>query len=68
VTLKNGTRLRERNEINPDEPASAGEITCKFFANAEMAIERSRAEQIRDVILALEKQPDVRALTRLLAN
>ena len=68
VTLKNGTRLRERNEIDPDEPASAEEITRKFFANAEMAIERSRAEQIRDVILALEKQPGVRALTRLLAN
>jgi 2-methylcitrate dehydratase PrpD len=68
VTLKNGTKLRERNEINPDEPAAEEAIVRKFFANAEMAIERSRAERIRDVVMALEEQRDVHAVTRVLAN
>jgi len=68
VTLKDGTQLRKRNEINPDEPATAEAIVEKFFANTDMAIERSRAEQIRDVILSLEKQRDVLALTRLLGQ
>src|SRR5262245_2901146 len=57
VTLKNGTKLRERNEIDPDAPAAADEIERKFFVNAEMAIDRSRAEAIRDVVLSLEEQP-----------
>lgn len=68
VTLKNGTRLRERNEIVPEEPASAEEIVRKFFANTELVIGRPRAEQIRDVVLGLEGQRDVQALTALLAG
>ena len=68
VTLKNGTKLRERNEIHPDAPATAEEVERKFFANAEMAIARPRAEKIRDAILALEKQADARAVTRILAG
>ena len=67
VTLRNGTKLRERDEIDPDEPAPAEAIERKFFANAEMAIDRSRAERIRDAILALEKQRGAPALMRLLA-
>ncbi len=68
VTLKNGTKLRERNEINPDEPATAEAIMQKFFANAEMAIDRSRAEEIRDTVLALEDQPGARAVMGVLAK
>ena len=68
VTLKNGTRLRERNEIDPDEPAAAEAIERKFFANAQMAIDRPRAEQIRDAVLALEDQPGAGAIMRLLAR
>ena len=68
VSLKNGAKLRAREEIHPDEPASEEEIVRKYFANTDMAIERSHAEKIRDVILALDEQPDVHALTRLLAG
>ena len=43
--------------------------SCRNFSRTpEMAIERSRAEKIKDAVLALEKQPDVHAITRLLAN
>jgi len=68
VTLKNGTKLRERDEINPDEPAPEEAIVRKFFANAEMAIDRSRAEKIRDAVLALEEQTGARAIMDALAN
>jgi 2-methylcitrate dehydratase PrpD len=66
VTLKNGTKLRERNEIHPDEPAAEAAIVQKFFANARMTMERSRAERIKDAILTLEAQSDARAIMRLL--
>jgi 2-methylcitrate dehydratase PrpD len=68
VTLKNGMKLRERDEIDPDEPAAADAIERKFFANAELAIDRSRAEKIRNAVLALEQQPGAHALMRLLAG
>jgi 2-methylcitrate dehydratase PrpD len=68
VTLKNGTTLRERDEINPDEPATADAIVQKFFENAELAIGRSRAERVRDAVLTLDAQRDVSALTQLLGN
>ena len=68
VTLKNGAKLRERNEINPDEPAAAELIVQKFFENAQMAVDRPRAEAIKDAIFALEKQPDARAVMNVLAR
>ena len=66
VTLRNGTKLRERNVIDPDEPASAEAIERKFFENAGIAIDRSRAQKVRDAVLALDEQPDVHAITGLL--
>ncbi len=68
VTLKNGAKLRERNEINPDEPAAAEAIVQKFFENAQMAVDRPRAEAIKDAVFALEKQPDARAVMNVLAR
>ena len=68
VTLKNGTQLRERNEIDPDAPAGADEIVRKFFANTDLAIDRARAEKIKDAVLGLEEQAGVQVLTALLAG
>jgi hypothetical protein len=68
VTLRNGTRLSERSEIDPDAPATDEEISRKFFANAELATVRPRAEAVRDAVLALEELPGARALTRVLAG
>ena len=67
VTLKNGTKLRERNEINPDEPATEEAIVQKFFANAEMAVNRARADKVKALILALDDQPDMQSVVRALA-
>jgi 2-methylcitrate dehydratase PrpD len=50
-----------------DNPMSDAAIEAKFMANAAPVIGRERAESARDIVLALETQPDMRALIALLA-
>jgi 2-methylcitrate dehydratase PrpD len=50
-----------------DNPMSDAAIEAKFMANATPVIGRERAERARDFVLALETQPDMRALIALLA-
>lgn len=67
VTLRNGKVIKAREEIHPDEPATAEEITSKFMANATSKVSEARAAEIRDRILAMEREPDMRAFCTLLA-
>ena len=48
-------------------PMSDAAIEEKFLANATPAIGAERAGRARDLVWALEKQPDVRALIALMA-
>jgi hypothetical protein len=50
-----------------DNPMSDAAIEAKFMANVVPVIGRARAERARDFVLALETQPDMRALIELLA-
>jgi 2-methylcitrate dehydratase PrpD len=50
-----------------DNPMSDAAIEAKFMANAVPVIGRERAERARDLVQALETQPDMRALIELLA-
>jgi len=50
-----------------DNPMSDAAIEAKFLANATPAIGADRAGRARDLVWALEKQPDVRTLIALLA-
>jgi len=50
-----------------DNPMSDAAIEAKFLANAAPAIGAERAGRARDLVWALEKAPDVRALIALLA-
>jgi 2-methylcitrate dehydratase PrpD len=50
-----------------DNPMSDAAIEAKFMANAVPVIGRERAERARDLVQALETQPDMRALIALLA-
>ena len=50
-----------------DNPMSDAAIEAKFMANAVPVIGRERAERARDLVRALETQPDMRALIELLA-
>ncbi|HEX2825902.1 MAG TPA: MmgE/PrpD family protein [Burkholderiales bacterium] len=67
VTLRDGAKLRQREEIKPDEPASEEAIVAKFMANADMVMDRARAEAIAERILTLEAQPRAEEVARALA-
>ncbi len=68
VRMRNGQEFRQRENILPDEPASESEIVDKFMINVEPAMNKARAEQIRDMLLDLEKLADARTLTALLSG
>jgi 2-methylcitrate dehydratase PrpD len=55
VKMKDGRELRHRDNILPDEPASAEAIVEKFMQNTDGILLRARAEAIRDAVLALER-------------
>jgi 2-methylcitrate dehydratase PrpD len=67
VKLRNGKELRERNEIRPDEPASEDAIVAKFMANAARAMSTSRATELCELILSIEREPDTSRVCRALA-
>lgn len=67
VTLRDGTRLRDRNEIRPDEPAAEDAIVQKFMANVSGVMDVSRSRSISELVLSLEEQPDAREIARALA-
>lgn len=68
VTMKDGRILRKRDEILPDEPASAADIIAKFEQNAEAALPRGGVERLRDTVLGLEQVTDVNQLVPLLSG
>ena len=56
---KRKTNLRHREHINrgaADRPIVRDDILIKYFDNAQMAISRERAMQIRDVVLSADSQ------------
>ena len=68
--LKNGKTLTFRDEDTlggADKPLKEDQIVAKFMGNAQLAMSQSRAESIRDEILALDKKTSARELSRLLA-
>ena len=67
VTLKSGEVLSRRENILPDEPASAEEIMAKFLRNVEGRLERTQAQRLMDRVMSLEALPDARALAQDLA-
>ncbi len=55
VKMKDGRELRWRDNILPDEPASADSIVEKFMQNTDGILPRARAERVRDTVLGLER-------------
>ena len=66
VKMKDGRELRCRDNILPDEPASAEAIIEKFMQNTDGILQTVRAERIRDTVLGLERLTDVREFVRTL--
>ncbi|MCZ2098376.1 MAG: MmgE/PrpD family protein [Burkholderiales bacterium] len=70
VTTKDGRELRHREEINrgaADRPISNADVEKKFMENATLAVSRSRAGEIRDLVLSLDRMADAAELAEGLA-
>jgi 2-methylcitrate dehydratase PrpD len=68
VKMKDGRELRWRDNILPDEPASAESIVEKFMRNTDGILLRARAEQMRDTVLELERVMEGGAFVRTLSQ
>ncbi|MCX7177265.1 MAG: MmgE/PrpD family protein [Proteobacteria bacterium] len=58
VTTHDGRELRQREHINRgsiDRPISNADIEVKFMENMQTVVSRSRAEEVRDRLLALDQ-------------
>jgi len=66
VKMKDGRTLRERDDILPDEPASAEAIVAKFEQNCESTMARADITRLCDVVLGMARVAEVNELTRLL--
>jgi len=68
ITLKDGGVLTHVEKINRgagDRALTSEEIAAKFMENAELAVARSRAEEMRDRVLEIERH-SARDLARVL--
>jgi 2-methylcitrate dehydratase PrpD len=68
VKMKDGRELRCRDDILPDEPASAEAIMRKFTQNTDGILPASQAAQIRDTLLSLDALADTAAFVRTLGH
>jgi len=62
VRLRDGRELRVRDEILPEAPASDEEIVAKFMENARQAVPASRARELADRVIGMDRQEDASAL------
>ena len=72
ITTVDGRQFSAREDVNAgsaDNPLAASAIEEKFMDNAQRALPRARAEEIRDLLLDIESCGDVRVIaTRLGAD
>ena len=70
IRTRDGRSVRHHDKVNRgagDRALSAADIQSKYFENAALAVNRSRAEAICEAVLTLEQRPAA-DLARLLAN
>lgn len=71
VETTDGRTLRAREEYNrgsDGQPLSEADVIRKFTENASRVLSASRVQQIIDLAMALDRAPDVLALTDALAR
>jgi hypothetical protein len=70
VTTKDGREYRHREEMNrgaAERPISGADIEKKFMDNMLLAVSKSRAEQVRDLVLTLDNGINARDIADGLA-
>ena len=68
VTMEDGRELRQRENILPDEPAPDEAIVAKFMDNAQRVMPEARAAEIRDLVLAIDTEPNALRISRALGG
>jgi len=66
ISTTDGRVLSAREDVNAgstDKPLAASAIGAKFLANAERVMPRRRAEEIRDLLLGIDRCDNIRTLT-----
>lgn len=66
VKMKDGRELRCRENIMPDEPASAESIITKFMQNTDGVLSRADAQRVCDTVLEIDRLSDSNELVALL--
>ncbi len=66
IQLKDGRKLHRREKILPDEPAADADIVAKFMNNAMTVMPEPRAAEVREMLLKIEHEPDIRRVTNSL--
>jgi 2-methylcitrate dehydratase PrpD len=70
VTTHDGRELRHREEINrgaADRPITNDQVEKKFMDNARLVMSTSRAEEVRDLVLSMDRDLQARDLAEGLA-
>ena len=70
ITMNDGRELRHREHINrgaADRPIVRDDVVVKYLDNAQMAISRTRAEQVRDVVFNADSE-SARGLESVLSS
>lgn len=68
VALKDGRRLRQREDLRPDGPVSEVQVMEKFMRNATAVVPEDKALRIKGAVLSLEKFGNCGELSRLLGG
>lgn len=68
VRMKNGQEIALRKNILPDEQAADKDIFDKFMDNTRFSLPPSQAKKILEMIRNIERVPDIREVTRILAG
>jgi 2-methylcitrate dehydratase PrpD len=66
ITTVDGRSLTAREDVNlgtAERPLAASAVEEKFFSNAQRVMPRSRAQEIRDLLLNIEACEDISAIT-----
>lgn len=70
VTTHDGRELRHREEINrgaADRPITNDQVEKKFMDNARLVVSTSRAEEVRDLVLSMDRGLQAHDLAKGLA-
>ena len=70
IRLRDGRTFRHHEKVNRgagDRALSASDIQAKYYDNAALAVSRTRADQICEAVLGMERKP-AREFARMLAS